>query len=343
MRPTPAGGVARPQIRIAVIGLGAIAQTAHLPVLSKMRGVQVVALVDNDPGKARALAQRFGVPNTFADIDDLLENETLDAVVIATPNHLHEPHVLSALRAGVHVMCERPFALTGRGVERILAAATKAGRMVFVANNHRFRLDAQALHSFVHNGELGRVYAVRAGAYHLRGTVAPWRQRRAESGGGAFMQLGLPLLDLAGWMGEFPEPVRASASMSRGTGKNSVEDALFVFAELSNGFNVTIDVNWNYIGSEDRWWFEVLGTEGSARMSPLRIVKDINGKATDVSPTGALQRDTPLMQSYKAEFAHFMAVLREEAEYEAPDDQILVYHSMEGIYMAAESGAEYRS
>ena len=107
--------------------------------------------------------------------------------------------------------------------------------------------------------------------------------------------------------------------------------------------NVTIDVNWNYIGEGDRWWFEVLGTEGSARMSPLRIVKDINGKPTDVSPTGALQRDTPLMQSYKAEFAHLMAVLREEAEYESPDDQILVYHSMEGIYQAAESGAEYRS
>jgi len=223
LRPTPAGGVARPQIRIAVIGLGAIAQTAHLPVLSKMRGVQVVALCDNDPGKARALAQRFGVPSTYADIDDLLENETLDAVVIATPNHLHEPHVLSALRAGVHVMCERPFALTGKGVERILAAAKETGRKGFGSNKHRLPPDAQALHSFVHNGELGRVYAVRAGAYHLRGTVAPWRQRRAESGGGAFMQLGLPLLDLAGRMGEFPEPVRPSASMSPPPGKNSGE------------------------------------------------------------------------------------------------------------------------
>ena len=122
MSPTTAGGAPRSNVRIALVGLGAIAQTAHLPVLSKMRGVSVVALCDNDRVKARALAQRFGVENTYPDIEDLLENEALDAVVIATPSHAHEPHVLSALRAGLHVMCERPFALTGKGVERITPA-----------------------------------------------------------------------------------------------------------------------------------------------------------------------------------------------------------------------------
>jgi len=88
VRPSPAGGTSRPPIRIAVIGLGAIAQTAHLPVLAKMRGVQIVALCDNDLGKARSLAQRFSVPDTFGDIEDLLEGEALDAAVVATPNHL---------------------------------------------------------------------------------------------------------------------------------------------------------------------------------------------------------------------------------------------------------------
>jgi predicted dehydrogenase len=343
MSPNSAGGAAKPNIRVAIIGLGAIAQTAHLPVLSKMRGVSVVALCDNDRAKARALAQRFNVESTYNDIDDLFETEELDAVVVATPNHAHEPHVLSALKAGLHVMCERPFALTGKGVERILAAAKKAGKMVFVANNHRFRLDAQALHSFIHGGELGKEHSVRAGAYRMPSATAPWRTRRAESGGGAFMQLGLPLLDLAGWLGNFPEPLRASATMNRARGAGTVEDSLFVFAELSNGFNVTIDVNWNYPGSEDRWWFEVLGTEGSARMAPLRVTKMLHGKPTDVSPTGALQRDTPLIQSYRAEFAHFIAVLRGEAEYEAPEDQILIYHSLEGIYEAAETGREFRA
>src|SRR5689334_20070134 len=127
------------RVRIGVIGAGAISQLAHLPVLSKMRAAELVAVCDNDRPKARALADRFGVPDTFTDIEDLLELDDLDAVVVATPNHLHEPHVLSALAAGVHVLCERPLSFTARGVERILAAATRADRKVQVANNHRFR------------------------------------------------------------------------------------------------------------------------------------------------------------------------------------------------------------
>src|SRR5690242_14936337 len=128
-------------IRIGVVGAGAIAQLAHLPVLAKMRGAQLVAICDNDRPKARALADRFSIPDAFTDIEDLLEVDGLDAVVIATPNHLHEPHVLSALASKRHVLCERPLALTSRGVERILSAAARADRTVTVANNHRYRTD----------------------------------------------------------------------------------------------------------------------------------------------------------------------------------------------------------
>src|SRR3954469_12223122 len=124
--------------RIGLVGAGAIAQLAHLPVLAKMRGAQLVAICDNDRPKARGLADRFGIPDALTDIEDLLEIDDLDAVVVATPNHLHEPHVLSALAAGVDVLCERPLALTSKGVERILSAANRADRKVVVANNHRF-------------------------------------------------------------------------------------------------------------------------------------------------------------------------------------------------------------
>src|SRR5438309_8956371 len=105
--------------RIGLVGAGAIAQLAHLPVLAKMRGVQLAAVCDNDGPKARALADRFGVPDAYTDIDDLLASDDLDALVITTPNHLHEPHVLAALAARKHVLCERPLAFTVRGVERI--------------------------------------------------------------------------------------------------------------------------------------------------------------------------------------------------------------------------------
>jgi predicted dehydrogenase len=327
--------------RIAVLGGGAIAQLAHLPVLAKMRGVQLVALCDSDGAKARALAERFGVPDVFTDIDDLLELDTLDAVVVATPNHLHEPHVLSVLARKVAVLCERPLALTARGVERVLASATRAERVVAVANNHRFRSDVQALERFLQGGELGRVLGIRAGAYHM-GRPDGWRTRRPESGGGVFLEHGLPLLDLALWLAEFPEPQRVSAHMDRGRGSSVVEDSMLVHLECASSLSCSFDITWSYVGEQDRWWFEVLAARGSARLAPLRVVKSLNGRPTDVSPTGAAGRESVFLQSYRAELAHFLAVLRGEAKYEAPSDQVTVLRVLEAIYRSADDGKEIK-
>jgi predicted dehydrogenase len=332
----------KPAIRIGVVGVGAIAQIAHIPVLSKMRGAQLVALCDNDRHKARSLADRFGVPDVFTDIEDLLEFDELDAVIISTPNHLHEPHVLSALQAGVHVLCERPLALTSRGVERLLGAAQRAERKVAAALNHRFRSDVQALDRFMRGGELGRLTGVRAGHYQVKKSLEGWRHRRAEAGGGAFFEYGLPLLDLALWLADFPEPVRVSAQMERGRGASAVEDSMFVYLECAQGMSLAFDVTWSYVGDEDRWWFEVLASRGNARLAPLRVVKEINGKPMDVSPGGAAARESAFIQSYRAELAHFVAVLREEAVYEVPTEQVMVHRVAEAIYKSADEGKEIR-
>ena len=90
-----------PSVRIGVVGAGAIAQVAHLPSLARLRGAQLAVLCDNDRPKARALAERFGIPDVVTDIEDLLALPDIDAVIVCTPNHLHEPHVLAALHAGV--------------------------------------------------------------------------------------------------------------------------------------------------------------------------------------------------------------------------------------------------
>lgn len=329
-------------VRLGVVGAGAIAQLAHLPVLSKMRGAQLVAVCDNDRPKARALADRFGVPDVFTDIEDLLELDELDAVVIATPNHLHEPHALSALAAKRHVLCERPLALTSRGVERILAAASKADCRVSVANNHRYRTDVQTLSRFIAGGELGKIVGMRGGSYTSKRSPEGWRFRRAESGGGAFVDQGMPLLDLALWLADYPDPLRVTAHMDRGRSSSAVEDAMLAQLECVGGASLLFDISSAYVGEGDRWWFEVLATRGSARLAPLRVVKELNGRATDVSPTGAAGRESAFIQSYRAELAHFLAMVRGEAPYEAPTDQVTLHRIVEGIYRSAEDGKEIR-
>jgi predicted dehydrogenase len=326
--------------RIGVVGAGAIAQLAHLPVLAKMRGASLIAICDNDQSKARGLADRFGIPDVFTDIEDLLELDELDAVVIATPNHLHEPHVLSALAAKVHVLCERPLSLTSRGVERILAAATRADRIVTVANNHRYRTDVQTLLRFIEGGELGKLSGVRAGSYHFKRPPEGWRYRRAESGGGAFLDHGVPLLDLALWLADFPDPVRVVSHMDRARGASAVEDAMAVQLECAAGLSFVFDVSSAYVGEEERWWFEVLAARGSARLAPLRVVKELNGRPTDVSPAGASGRESAFVQSYRAELAHFLAIVTGELPYEPPTDQVTLHRVLEAVYKSAEEGKE---
>jgi predicted dehydrogenase len=229
-----------------------------------------------------------------------------------------------------------------RGVERILAAAAKADRIVQVDNHNRFRADTQTLDRFLHSGELGRFTGIRAGSYQRRRELGEWRYRRAEAGGGAFMELGYPLLDLALWFADFPAPVRVSAQMERGRGAPTDEDAILVQLECAAGNNFSFDVNWHYIGEDDRFWFEILASRGSGRLAPLRVIKELNGRAMDVSPSGASARESAFYQSYRSQLAHFIAVVRGDAKYEPPEDQIVVHKVLDAIYKSAEEGKEVR-
>jgi predicted dehydrogenase len=274
-------------------------------------------------------------------MDELLDSDQLDAVVIATPNHLHEPHVLRAVKQKVHVLCERPLSLTAGGIHRILDAAKAADCKVVVGNNHRFRTDVQQLARFLQGGELGQVVGMRAGQYQFRSGQQGWRQRKAEAGGGAFLEYGYPLLDLCLWLADFPKPVRVTAHMTEPR-PGSVEDMMLVHLECERGLSFSIDVSWAYVGQEERWWFEVISTRGSARLSPLRVVKELNGRAVNVSPSGAAARESAFLQSYRAELTHFVAMLNGDIPYEPPLDQLEVMRVLAAIYQSAEEGREIR-
>lgn len=330
-------------IRIAVIGAGGIAQVAHLPVLRKIPGIEVVALCDNDLAKAQALAARFEVRNTYDDIEDVLNYATPDAVVVCTPNHLHEIHVMAALSAGAHVLCERPLALSVSGVERVLQASERTGRRVMVAMNHRFRSDVQAVRGFLASGELGTIDMIRGGWFTFQPTAARqqlgWRLRRAEAGGGVMLDLGIPLLDLGLWLAGWPVPKRVTAHLVGGS-RDVVEDMGMALVVCDNGLSIGMAVSWRHLGRGERFWFELVGRKGTADIAPLRVFKEVHGVPTDVTPGGATSKESPFIQSYRAEWTYFLAVIKGDVNAPPPKDQIALHRVLEAIYRSADEGRD---
>ena len=282
IRPVPGGRVVEQEslqapVRLGIIGGGAIVQVAHLPVLRKTRGVKIAALCDVDLSKARALAQRSGIPSVYDDFEDLLAHEELDAVLIATPNHLHESHILAALSADLDVLVEKPLALSSASAERVARAADKRQRVVMTGMTHRYRPDVQAVRSFVQAGELGEITSVRASWHLARPARAQlgWRQKLTQAGGGAMLDLGLTLLDLGLWLGNNPVPSRVSASLSRPGGDRNVEQSGSAFLVCENGAAIFVDVTWRHIGEGERFGAGIRGSKGTAGINPLQVWKEI--------------------------------------------------------------------
>ncbi len=327
-------------LRIGIVGAGAIAQVAHLPALARLRDLQVVGICDNDLAKVHAVAARFQIPTVYQDIEELLPEARPDLVAICTPNHLHEVHVMTALSAGSHVLCERPLAMTAAGVERIRAAAERTGRVVMVGMNHRFRSDVQAVRSFLKSGDLGEVVSVRCGWYMFRpmGQSAGWRQRRGQAGGGAMLDLGISLLDLSLWLTGCPTPTVASAVMTPEPKADDVEEAGCALLVCRGGLSIFVDVARRYLGDHERFWLDVVCTKGSASIHPLRIFRELHGSPVNVTPGGAAGREDPFSTSYRSEWAHFFAIARGAVPRPDLADQVVLHRTLEAVYQSAGQG-----
>jgi predicted dehydrogenase len=325
------------RLKIGVIGGGAIAQVAHLPVLKKMRTVEVLAICDIDMPKARALADRFGVKDAFDDIEELLRYEELDAVVICSPTHLHESHIQAALSANLHVLVEKPLAMSATSAQRILKAVEKRDRVVMVGMNHRYRPDVQIVRSFIQSGELGTIESVRGSWHVFRPGRTPlgWRQRKEQSGGGAMLDLGLSILDLGLWLGGNAVPARVSASLDPIAKDRSVEQSGSAFVVCDNGMSLFVDVTWRHLGEGERFGVGLRGSKGTAGINPLNVWKELHGMAVDVSPTGSVGRENAFTASYRAEWAHFQAVIAGDAKVPALKEHLTLHKVLDGIYRSS--------
>ncbi len=329
----------RPPLKVALAGVGAVSQVAQLPILKSRSDVAVVAVADRDHAKATAIAQRFDIPHVRTD-REILDDPEIAGFIICTPNSSHEDLAIRALAAGKHVFVERPLALDPAGVERVLAAAKAADRSVVVGLPHRHRPDSIALHSFVAGGELGPVYAVRGKILNRKLTLprATWRQRSSEAGGGAWMDLGVPLADLALWLVGYPKVARVSAVTS--TGDYEVEDAAVILAETENGISLTLEVSWSLFADSDRYSTQVLGRAGSGWLPPLAVYKQLGGRPIEVTPDQPQLAENVYMASYRRLLDRFIRSLHHDRAPELPSEQIEVMRLIEGAYRSAREGAE---
>lgn len=331
----------RDEVRVALLGAGAIAQVVHLPVLSRLPGATLHAVCDTDRAKATAIGNRFGVARAHRSDAEVFADDDVDAVVICTPSHLHEAQAIAALEAGKHVLVERPLALDAAGAERVLAVAERTGRALMVALNNRYRADVLAIKPFAHGGELGELFYVKGGWLNRKmRTVRPtWRHRRATAGGGALMDLGTQVLDLCLWLLNYPRVQRLVAHLHPGEGME-VEDSAAVMLWVENGPVLALEVTWSLLSQRDRHYLQLLGTTGSASISPVAVYKEVEHGLLDLTPQLPPGRENLYTASYRRELSHFVDVVRGEQPIELPREQIELMRLVTLAYRSAAEGRE---
>ena len=328
-------------IRVGVIGTGAISQVVHVPIFAEREDVELVVVADADEHKAEALSKRFGVPHVLS-AEETFARADLDAVVICTPNHLHEEMSIAALEAGKHVFVERPLATSSKGAERVIDVAEREGKILVVGMPHRFRPGVAALRNFIAGGELGELYAVR-GSWMTRLMPASrhtWRYDREEAGGGALIDLGVPALDLCLWLVGFP--VMKRVTCITGPADGAIEDAATLMAETADGVALTLEVSNRLFAGEDRYYARVMGTEGSGSLPPLEVFKQLGGRPIEVTPRQPRPQggENPYTNAYRRLLDDFVQSVAGRSDAELPREQVGLMALIEAAYRSAKAGRE---
>jgi predicted dehydrogenase len=258
------------RFRVGVIGTSWWAELEHLPGLRSRSDVTLAALCGRDPGRLATLAERYGIPRTCTDWRALVAGGDLDAVVVATPNHLHHPQALAALEAGLHVICEKPLALDLAKAREMAARAEAAGRATLTFFTHRAVAAAAHVRQLVQEGFLGRpvhASAVYLSASHLKaGKPLSWRMQRAASGTGVLGDIGSHVVDLVRWwLGEFSRVAGQWQTLTRdrdGGVADADEDCSFL-AQLACGAQAVFQASKLAAGRGNYQRIELHGTAGT--------------------------------------------------------------------------------
>lgn len=252
----------RMHVNWLVVGIGDITRKRVIPaILTEERSV-LRGVVTRDAKKAEA----YPGATVWATLDAALEDDEIDAVYVASPVVFHAEQTIAALKAGKHVLCEKPVAMNFAEAEAMVAAADAAQKMLGVAYYRRFYPKLVRAKELIAAGAIGRpVFA--EGIYHgwLESEERGWLRDPKMAGGGPLYDVASHRIDALNFL--FGKPERATGLRSNAVHALEVEDSATVVTSYAGGVHAVVDARWNSRVGRDE--FRVVGTEGEIAMTPL--------------------------------------------------------------------------
>ncbi len=348
--------------RIGIIGSGGIAG-AHARSYKNMDDVEVVAVADVIPGKAAEFIEKLELTGAkpFDDHRQLLELD-LDGVSICTPNVAHHRTTIDSLKAGKHVLVEKPMAVTLEQAIEMVQVEKQSGKILTIGFQPRYDPNMQELKRIVQSGILGNVYYVQTGGGRRRGMPGGTFISKELAGAGALADIGCYSLDMALNALGYPKPLTVSAYASNHFGTNpkyhpqadkfEVEDFGVALIRLEGGKVLNFKISWAmHMDSLGPTLF--LGTDAGLKVLPagsgpwsgvwdggigsMTLFHDIDGHHTE-SPLTVRQHNVNI---FYEKVRDFVRAIQEGAPAPIPTDQILINQAIiDGILRSAELGRE---
>lgn len=347
------------KLRIGIIGAGNIAD-AHLYAYKSVENAEIAAICDINPVRLASTAEKYGIKNTYASVEEMLANEQLDAADVCVWNVNHAKCTIAALNAGLHVLCEKPMAYSAKEAEDMLEAAKKNNKLLMIGFVLRFGDNAKIALDFINNGYLGDIYHTKATYLRRHGAPGGWFCNKELSGGGPVIDLGVHVIDLTRFFMGSPKPVSVYAVTQNKLGnrpylKNDVnwkpldakdddvfdiEDFGTAIIRYDNGATTLLETSYSLNG-ESRTSQEIFGTKGGFKIcgDEFTLYTEINGYLADVTPqTTNLKGGNDL---FVAEMAHFVDCALNGTKCAASaEDGIVVMKILDAIYKSAQTGHE---
>ena len=243
-----------------IIGAGSHVQQHIIPALRKTARGRVAGIVGSTPERGRAVAERLGLPKAYPSIEAMLEDPTVQAVFIATPNYLHAPQTCLAAAAGKHVLVEKPMALSVSECQEMIAACRAAGVKLGVGFHARHHPVHQELRRLISTGELGQVVLLRGEWHSSYGVWSGWRGDPEQAGADVLVNVGVHVLDLLGYLAG-SEVVDVAAHVVR-SAESGLDETIACSMTFASGAMATATMT-----RRSAWPLNsvhVWGTEGSA-------------------------------------------------------------------------------